>query len=78
MNNPNFANKGNILNPENVASWVKEEINYFGPNKAKEIFADRAARARALIPAYVRYVDSTMEAFYHQAVQMWQNAANSH
>lgn len=76
MNNLNFANKGNILNPENVPSWGKEEIECFGPNKAREIFADRARRAKALIPAYVRYVDHTMEAFYHQAAQMWQDASN--
>jgi len=70
-----FANKGCILNPENIASWVKEEIDAFGVEKAKQIFSERADRVKALIPHWIRYVSASFEPFYWQAEKMWSDAA---
>ena len=70
-----FANKSCIMNPENVSSWVKEEIAAFGPKKAKQIFLARADRVKPLIPDWIKYVSASFEPFYWQAEKMWRDAS---
>lgn len=63
------------MNPENVPSWVKEEIAVFGLEKAKQIFLARAERVKSLIPNWIKYVSFSFEPFYWQAEKMWREAS---
>lgn len=63
----------NIFDLSVIHPWAKEEIAAYGEKKAKEIFADRADRAEALIPMWVRYVDVYAEPLCRKAVEIWKD-----